>query len=254
MSIYKTLLRHALLPFILLGLYVLICSLNLVNPYLVPRPAQLVDAFMELTGKGLLQQHIAQSLTRVSLGFGISLVLAFPLALLFYFYPTIAGYFSGTLHFLRATPPLALVPLLILWFGIGEASKLALIVLASFFPVFLNTLNGLQQVSPELLEMGDSLGLNSREKTLHILLPEALPSILTGARLAFGYSWRALIGAEMIAASSGLGYLILDAQELARTDRVFIGILSIGMLGLLLDSLSMFIFSRSFPWLSREGT
>lgn len=142
-----------------------------------------------------------------------------------------------------------MVPLLILWFGIGEGSKLALIVLACFFPIFLNTLNGLQQVDHRLLEMGETLELSRKEQTLHILFPEALPSMLTGLRLGFGYSWRALIGAEMIAASSGLGYLILDAELLARTDKVFIGILSIGSLGLLMDYCSMKGLEKAFPWI-----
>jgi NitT/TauT family transport system permease protein/sulfonate transport system permease protein len=245
-------LHRIALPLLILLIYLLVCAFDLAGPYLIPRPGQIGRAFFDLLTEGALQHHILMSLKRVSSGFLITLAVALPLAMLFYFSPRISSLCMGSLHFLRCTPPLAMVPLLILWFGIGEASKLALIVLASFFPVFLNTLSGLKQVDPQLMEMGETLELSRREKVLHILIPEALPTILTGMRLAFGYSWRALIGAEMIAAASGLGYMILDAQELARTDKVFIGILTIGALGLLIDTAAMRLIRRRFPWIPEE--
>jgi len=229
--------------------YALVTGRQWVNPYLLPPLRQIGGAFVSMLLSGTLLNHIAVSLRRVFSGFLITLGIAMPLALLFYFSRNLQEYFSGLLHFLRCTPPLAMVPLLILWFGIGEGSKLALIILASFFPVFLNTLSGLQQVDLKLLEMGETLELNRGEQIIRILFPEALPTILTGLRLAFGYSWRALIGAEMIAASSGLGYLILDAEVLARTDKVYIGIVSIGLLGLLMDYLSMKGLKKLFPWI-----
>ncbi|ORC36220.1 ABC transporter permease [Marispirochaeta aestuarii] len=244
--------KISVFPLLLTGIYLLICRFDIVNPYLIPRPGQLITALLSLTGRGILQHHIAVSLQRVFAGFFLTLLFALPMALFFHFYRRISAFLLGTLHFLRNTPPLAMVPLLILWFGIGEASKLVLIIMASFFPVFLNTLSGLQQVDSRLIEMGDTLELNRWEKIIHILLPEALPTVLTGMRLSFGYSWRALIGAEMIAASSGLGYMILDAQELARTDIVFIGILAIGLSGLLLDILFQRVIQHIFPWIPGE--
>ncbi|WP_319559205.1 ABC transporter permease [Marispirochaeta sp.] len=244
--------KHAVFPLLLITVYLGICKFNIVNPYLIPRPGQIITAFISLTHQGVLPHHIAMSLKRVFAGFSLTVIFAVPLAMFFYFFRRTSGFLLGTLHFLRNTPPLAMVPLLILWFGIGEASKLVLIIMASFFPVFLNTLSGLNQVDSQLIEMGDTLELSKVEKILHILLPEALPTILTGMRLSFGYSWRALIGAEMIAASSGLGYMILDAQELARTDIVFIGIISIGFSGLLIDYASLRIIQRIFPWIPGE--
>ncbi len=245
--------KQLLLPSILLAIYLIICRFNLVGPYLVPRPGQIAAAFLHMLRDGSLLHHILISFQRVFSGFFITVAVAVPLALLLYFLPGASPYLLGSLHFLRSIPPLAMVPLLILWFGIGEASKLAIIILASFFPVFLNTLSGLQQVDAKLLEMGRTLELNRREQVFNILFPEALPTILTGLRLAFGYSWRALIGAEMIAASSGLGYMILDAEVLARTDKVYIGILSIGILGLLLDIISMRLMQNRFPWIKSEA-
>lgn len=242
-----------LLPGILISIYLIICRFDLVDPYLVPRPGQIASAFLRMLADGSLLHHILVSFRRVFTGFFITVAAAVPLALMLYFLPAAAPYLLGSLHFLRSIPPLAMVPLLILWFGIGEASKLAIIILASFFPVFLNTLSGLQQVDGKLLEMGRTLELNRREQIANILFPEALPTMLTGLRLAFGYSWRALIGAEMIAASSGLGYMILDAEVMARTDKVYIGILAIGTLGLLLDIVSMKLMQRRFPWIEPEA-
>lgn len=131
------------------------------------------------------------------------------------------------------------IPLLILWFGIGEKSKIIIIVLASFFPVLLNTINGVQGCDKKLIEVGQIFNLNNIDVFKKIIIPWSLPNILVGMRLGVGYSWRAIIGAEMVAASSGLGYLILDGQQLSRSAVVIVGILSIGILG----SLSDWVFS-----------
>jgi len=248
----KSVCRQLLVPVLLLALYLWACRMELVNPYLLPRPKQLSDSVFRLLSGGELFEHIRISLFRVFCGFSITMVLAFPLALLFHFAPRVRDFLEASLHFLKSVPPLAMVPLFILWFGIGEASKLALIVAASFFPLFLNIESGLQQVDDRLVEMGRSLDLERRALFFHIYLAESLPTILTGMRLSFGYSWRALIGAEMIAASSGLGYLILDAQEMARTGDLFIGLACIGGLGLLLDSLALRSVRRFFPWIGAE--
>jgi sulfonate transport system permease protein len=240
--------KSLLVPALILAAYALACALNLANPYLMPRPSSILAAFVETASKGILQRSLLVSLGRVFSGFLIAAGVALPLALLFHFRPSLADYFRGVLNFLRCTPPLALIPVLILWFGIGEGSKLAVIILTSFFPIFLNAMSALDQVDPKLLEMGRNLELNQAEVTFSILLPEAAPTIFTGLRLGFGYSWRALIGAEMIAASAGLGYMILDAEEMARTDVMVVGILVIGFTGLFLDAASLALVRRFFPW------
>lgn len=130
-----------------------------------------------------------------------------------------------------------MTPLLILWLGIGNATQLSIIVLASVFPIYLNIRDGLQRVRPEYRELASSLGLSPLRFFTFIMIPSAVPSIVTGVRLGFGYSWRALIGAELIAASAGLGFLIIDSQEMMRTDDVMVGILTIGLIGWLLDTL-----------------
>ena len=130
---------------------------------------------------------------------------------------------------------MSLIPLLILWFGIGEAVKTIIIVLTAFFPIFMNTEAGLKSCDRKLLEVGEMIHMSSVQRFFKIRLPAALPEILTGMQIGLGYSWRAIVSAEMIAAISGLGYMILDAQAMSRSDKVVVGIIVIGLLGLLMD-------------------
>jgi ABC-type nitrate/sulfonate/bicarbonate transport system permease component len=185
------------------------------------------------------------SLGRVGAGFGISACAALTLALAFHVSGATRKIFHGVFELLRAIPPLAMIPLLILWFGIGESSKLAVIVLATFFPVFLSALSGFDTIDPRWRELADSLELSFARRLRRVLIPAALPQIITGLRLGFGYAWRALLGAELFSSSAGLGYLIIDAEEMARVDTVYVGILLIGGLGLFFDTV-LRVFARRF--------
>jgi ABC-type nitrate/sulfonate/bicarbonate transport system permease component len=236
-----------LLPAGLLALWWVLCLLGLVNAYLIPSPQKVCSAWFDLLRSGKMARHIGVSLYRVFAGYGISVCLALPLALLFHYGPGLRKLFHGVLEFLRAVPPLAMIPLLILWLGIGEASKLAVIVLATFFPVFLNALGGFDSMDGRWLELSRSLELGFSRHLRWILVPAAMPQIVTGLRLGFGYAWRALLGAELFASAAGLGYLISDAQEMARVDQVFAGILTIGFLGLVFDALLRVLAKAASP-------
>nr|WP_321513849.1 ABC transporter permease [uncultured Pseudodesulfovibrio sp.] len=235
----------ALLPVAVLVTWWLLGHRGILNPYLTPSPGEVLDAALNAFASGELWLHSCVSLARVFVGFTLTVFLALPLAALLYSVPVSERVLRVPLELLRIIPPLALIPLLILWLGIGEGSKLAVIVLASFFPIFLNALDGLKNSDRKLLEMAETIDLTHWDTFRTVLLPSALPAIITGLRIGFGYSWRALIGAELIAAASGLGYMILDAEELARTDRMFVGILIIGILGYLFDV----ILSRLAVWI-----
>ncbi|WP_068086153.1 ABC transporter permease [Polycladidibacter stylochi] len=230
-------LQALVLPFLLIALWEFLAQNNLVNTYLLPAPSTIIASAQELIADGVLSHHLLVSLKRVLLGFCISTISAFLLSALHYKFPGLQQFMALITETVRVIPPLALVPALILWFGIGETAKLAVIVLASFFPIYLNCLTALRSVEPRLIEMGVTIRLTAFERTRFIIIPAATPGILTGLRLGFGYSWRALVGAELIAASAGLGYLIIDSEELARTDRVFVGIATIAITGVLLDML-----------------
>ena len=131
--------------------------------------------------------------------------------------------------------PLSLIPLLILWLGIDEAPKIAIVFLASFFPIYMNVVTAVKAVDPKLEEAAKLLRFTKSERLRYLTLPSSLPGILTGLRLGFGYSWRALVAAELIAASSGLGFLISDSAEFAKTDTVFVGIITIAVVGVIAD-------------------
>jgi sulfonate transport system permease protein len=228
-------------------------SFGWTNAYLLPSPARVARAATQAAASGELGRHAAASILRVVEGFGLAVLLALPMAALASLAPRLTSAFDPILTFLRNIPPLALVPVLILWFGIGEASKLALIVLASFFPIFMGAVTGLGNVDPKLVEMGRSVGFTRGRILMRIMVPESVPSVVNGLRLGLGYSWRALVGAEMVAASSGLGYWILDAEEMARIDVVFAGILVIGILGILIDRAAYAFVSRLLPWAGLEA-
>ena len=237
----------------LLALWQAASSFGWTNAYLLPSPLRVARALVLAAGNGELLRHSAASGARVALGFLLAVALAFPAAVLVSLAPAIGSAIEPLLNFLRNIPPLALVPVLILWFGIGEASKLALIVLSAFFPIFMGTVSGLGSVDPRLIEMGRSVGLSRMRILARVMIPERVPSIANGLRLGLGYSWRALVGAEMVAASSGLGYWILDAEQMARIDVVFAGILTIGFLGILIDRAAYAASTRLLPWAHLES-
>ena len=251
---FKDLFLTILIPAVVMIVWWMLGHWHILNPYLTPSPEAVIEAAIDAISSGELWLHSCVSLARVFAGFILTACIALPLAAFLYFSPICERILRVPLTVLRVTPPLALIPLLILWLGIGEQSKLAVIILASFFPIFLNSFDGLKNTDSKLLEMADTIDLTKRDIFISVLLPSALPSVITGLRIGFGYSWRALIGAELIAAASGLGYMILDAEQLARTDRMFVGIILIGVLGYFFD----IILSRITAWvgcrlhLSRE--
>lgn len=236
-----------------LGLWQLASSLGWASAFLLPSPSRVAIAAGRATASGELARHVGASLARVAEGFVIAACAAIPLAVLTNASRWLRAAIDPALNFLRNVPPLALVPLFILWLGIGEASKVAIIVLSSFFPIFLGAATGLASVDPRLVEMGRSLGFSRSRTLVKIMFPESVPSLMSGLRLGLGYSWRALIGAEMVAASSGLGYWILDAEQMARIDALFAGILVIGLLGALIDRAAYVFAAKLLPWAELEA-
>jgi len=216
-------LTGAAIPLAVLVIWEIAARVGLLNAYLLPARS------------GELARDVWASVQRVLIGFAAGVVTAVPVAAAVAHCPLLERLLRFPLNFLRATPPLALLPLLVLWFGIGETAKWVVILLASFFPILLNTVAGLRSVPSDLLEMARTLDLTPLERVRFVVVPSALPTFVAGLRLAFGNCWRALVGAELIATSVGLGFLIMDAQSIARIDVVYAGILVIGTLGFLAD-------------------
>lgn len=214
------------------------------NTYILPTPLHVLFVAKEMFLDGSLFVDLLISVKRVCIGFSISFLLASFFAMVFHLFPQLNDYFNGVIQFMKNVPPLSLVPLLILWLGIGEVTKIAMIVLASFFPLFLNIQKGFMIVDPQLLEVGEVFGYSKSQRFFKITIPSALKDIFIGIRVALGYSWRSIIAAEMIAASSGLGYMINFARQMSRTDRVIVGIFVIGMVGWFTDYLFVKIATR----------
>ena len=213
----------------------------------MPTPQKVYTTFKKMIIDGSIFENIFISLKRIFIGYFISSILAIPLGMLFGCKSKLYKFFKPLLEFMRCTPPLALIPMLILWFGIGEKSKIIIIILASFFPIFLNTLSGIKNCDPKLIEVGKLFNFSNFEIFSKIIIPNALVDIFVGLNLGLGYSFRAIIGAELVAASSGLGYLISDGRSMSRTDVVLVGILVIGFLGII----SEFIFRKIINKVSR---
>ena len=213
----------------------LVCRWGMVSAYVLPPPYKVLQSFFRMLVSGEIWKDIYISFIRVMKGFSIAFGLAFCLGMLRALLPASGRYYEYVVQFFRNVPPLSMIPLLILWCGIGEITKTVIIVLASFFPMYLNIVKGFTGCDKKLLEVGDMFGYSKGRKFLRIVLPYASADILVGMRIGLGYSWRAIIGAEMVAASTGLGHMILFAQQMSRTDKVIVGILVIGAVGYATD-------------------
>jgi len=221
---------------------------GLIPANVLPAPSAVAEAFWRLTLSGELIQNIAVSTARALSGFAIGGAIGFLLGLANGLSRLSRGLTDTTLQMIRNIPHLALIPLVILWFGIDEEAKLFLVALGVFFPIYVNTLLGIQSVDPHLVEMGRVYGMGGRELFFRVILPGALPSIFVGLRYALGIMWLTLIVAETISASSGLGYMAMQAREFLLIDVVVLSILIYALLGKLADSLARLLERLSLGW------
>ncbi|MER8988750.1 ABC transporter permease subunit [Mesorhizobium sp. M0843] len=214
----------------------------------LPAPSAVAEAFWRLTLSGELIENIGVSTLRALAGFAIGGSIGFALGLANGLSALSRGLTDTTLQMIRNIPHLALIPLVILWFGIDEEAKLFLVALGVFFPIYVNTLLGIQSVDPQLVEMGRVYGMDRRALFFQVILPGALPAIFVGLRYALGIMWLTLIVAETISASSGLGYMAMQAREFLLIDVVVLSILIYALLGKLADSFARLLERLSLGW------
>lgn len=223
------------LPVLLLIGWQVAVETGLLSSRILPAPSAVLEAGWSLVRSGELWQHLAISSWRASIGFaiggGIGLLLGFITGLSRWGERLL----DSSVQMVRNVPHLALIPLVILWFGIDESAKIFLVALGTFFPIYLNTYHGIRNVDPALVEMARSYGLSGYRLFTRVVLPGALPSILVGVRFALGLMWLTLIVAETISASSGIGYLAMNAREFLQTDIVVLAIVLYAVLGKLAD-------------------
>jgi ABC-type nitrate/sulfonate/bicarbonate transport system permease component len=225
-----------------------------VNPQLdvmMPPPTAVFSAAHDLLTRGVLFTHVIDSLRRVLIAVGAAAALGVPLGLAMGWSVGFRTAVDPLLEFIRPIPPLAWIPLSILWFGIGDTQNEYIIFLAAFFPVVLNAMAGARDVDSYLVRAGLSLGARPRDLFLTVVLPGSLPNIFTGLRVGLGIGWMALVAGELVAAPSGLGYLINNARTLFRSDYILLGMVLIGLLGLILDYLMRQVALLAMPWYRR---
>ncbi len=227
--------RRLIAPLTFLAAWELAARLGLVNTLLFPPPSSAFADLMVITASGYLWKALYASLFRVICGFIIAVVVGSVLGMAMPRVRLVNDIFDPLVELLRPISALALFPLAILWFGIGDASKIFLIALASSFPVILNTYAGARSIDSNLIRAARSLGATEFEIFKGVVLPASLPHIFTGVRLAWGISLIVIIAAEMIGATVGIGYMILEAQQTFRTERVLAGIFVIGVIGFTTD-------------------
>jgi sulfonate transport system permease protein len=208
---------------------------GLLSSRVLPEPLAVGRALLQLASSGELWAHGVVSTQRALSGFAIGASLALVLGLLTGSFRLAESLLDSTLQMIRNVPPLALIPLVILWFGIDESAKLFLVALGVFFPIYLNTFHGIRSIDRGLIEMARSYGLSGWSLYREVILPGALPSILVGVRFSLGLMWVLLIVAETISAQAGIGYLTMNAREFLQTDVVLVGILLYALLGKLAD-------------------
>lgn len=237
-----------IVPLVILVGWQAACVAGLVPARVMPAPSDVAAAGWKLLLSGELLQNIWVSFWRASVGFLIGGSIGFAFGLANGLSELSNKLTDTTLQMVRNVPHLALIPLVILWFGIDESAKLFLVALGVFFPIYLNTLHGIRTVDPQLIEMGRIYGMSNGELFRRVIFPGALPSIFVGVRFALGIMWLTLIVAETIAASSGLGYMAMQAREFMQIDVVVLSILIYALLGKLADSASRLLERLTLSW------
>lgn len=245
---FKKVLQGLVLPLIVIILWEILSGLGWLNVYLIPPPTQIGDRLLIIAGSGELIKHLGASLYRVVCGFSLALCIALPLGFLLGLAPGARDLLSPSLSFFQQIPGIAWIPMFILWLGIDEASKIAIIVYSAFFPIFLNTLHGIASTDPKLKEVAYTYGLSRWGLITRVYLPSAAPSVFVGMRLGLSYCWRSLVAAELLGASKGIGYLIQEGREMAQPDLMLVGVLVIGLIGLFLDFIFRHLEKRFLPW------
>ena len=241
--------------FALLLIWFIVTQLGLIKPLFLPSPQAVFEQFMlYLTGEANdkpLWEHFAASMFRVFSAFALACLTAIPVGIAMGMSRWARGIFDPPIEFYRPLPPLAYLPLIIIWFGIAELPKVLLIYLACFAPLALAARSGMKSASQEQINAAYSMGASYGQVIWHVILPSALPEVLVGMRIAIGFGWTTLVAAEMVAASTGLGQMVLNASNFLRTDIVIMGIFVIGIVAYLFDLLMRWVERKAVPWKGR---
>lgn len=244
----KNVLLSILIPVVVVIFWYYATNYTDISGSILPKISKVGVAFQDLVQKGQLQEDLSVSIGRVVKGYGFSIVLGVLLGTFMGMSKNVWHIFHLTTTTIRQIPMIAWIPLIILWCGIGELSKVVIIVLAAFFPIMVNTLSGISGTPQGYIEVAQLYKLSKWKTFTKVYLPHALPQIFVGLKLGLGTSWMAVVAAELIAASSGIGYRLSDARSLMRSDIVIVCMIVIGIIGILMDKIITLIFGVLTPW------
>ena len=236
------------IPCFIIGAWQLLSLTGLIPERILPAPTQIVEAAVKLMGTGELYDHMSISLGRALAGFIIGGAIGFIFGLFNGIFRFSELFFDTSIQMLRNIPHLALIPLVILWFGIGETSKIFLVALGVLFPVYINTYHGIKSVDKNLIEMGKAYGLKGNKLFFHVILPGSMSSILVGIRFSLGVMWLTLIVAETISAQSGIGYMAMNAREFMQMDVILLSIIIYALFGKVSDVIARYFEGKLLKW------
>lgn len=241
---------------IILFLWIIVSTLGLVDQNLVPTPQSVFAAFVDIMENGYknytLLEHLGESMKRLMIAFLFASVTAVPLGLLSGCNSKVRAIFEPVIEFYRPLPPLAYYTLLILWMGIGNESKISLLFLACFAPAYISCVSAVVKIKEDYINSAYTVGANKMQVIIHVIFPVCLPDIFTGLRTSLGVTYTTLVSAEMVAANSGIGWMVLDASRYLRSDIIFLGIIIMGITGILLDKGIQLIEYKVVPWKGKE--
>lgn len=237
------------LPAIILIIWECADLAGILKPYTMPAPGKIVQTTIDYIQKGKLQTNIWVSLVRVLEGFFVALATAFVLGIGASVFQKFDTFTDLVLQILRPIPPIAWIPLAILWFGIGQSSKIFIIFIGAFFPIFVNIVDGVKSIDHKYFELADVYEVPKYKLISQIIIPGALPSIMTGIRVGLGNAWVCVVAAEMIGATSGVGYMLSDGRSLSRPDIVILGMLIVGIVGKLMDDVLLWLRAKLIIWI-----
>lgn len=244
----KRIMLGLIVPIVILVAWYCYTTFTDVPNSLLPKIQKVIETFNEMVSSGQLQEDLSVSIIRVIKGFLVSGLLGIVLGALMGMSKKLNSLLLPTITTIRQIPVIAWIPLIILWVGIGEASKVVIIVIAATFPVLVNTLSGFASTPSGYVEVAKLYKLNRWQTFTKVYLPHALPQMLVGLKLGLGVSWMALVASELIAASSGIGYRMNDARSLMRSDKVIVCMVVIGLVGIVMDKVISVIFEAMTPW------
>ncbi|MEH7114766.1 ABC transporter permease [Neobacillus niacini] len=236
------------LPLLIVLVWVYVTEKEFIGAYLIPSPLAVFNTIVLFIGDGTLLGDTWNSLSRMLQGFFLAVFFGLIFGVVMGLFTRFDRFFAGVFNAIRVIPPLAWIPIIILWFGIGETSKVIIIFKSAFFPILLNTIQGIEGVPKGYFEVSKLMGVSKRKVLFSVIFPAALPSIFVGLRLGLGAAWMAVVAAELIASDSGLGYRITQGRELSQPDVMVIGMAMIGLIGVSMDTFITFIKKRVLSW------